>query len=1033
MNNEYRRGSEWIKCDLHLHTPDTKLNPKGFELPEGRDKWDEYCEKIEQSDVTVFGITDYFCFDNYFKFINLFNNKFPKSKKVFFPNIEFRLDVSVNKSGEEVNLHVIFSNEDKINKKKLHDFLSKLDTNITNNGSVVSCDKLESSDDFKKAAIKYSDLKPALKKVFGNDEPYLIFAASNNQGIRADNKSARKMNISDEIDKICDGFFGGVQNIEWFLKDDRYEQNSDGSREMSKPCPVLSGCDAHSFDDLDNKLGKEFSKKDNKGQLCEFSQVTWIKIEPSWEGLKYLTYEPEERVFIGTKPEVLDRVQKNKTKYISKIEINQGEGYDESQGIWFRDQVVYPSNELTAIIGNKGKGKSAITDIAGLLGNSHNENYFSFLDVKNRKFRKNGLASNFKAKLTWQSANSEEKYLHEHIDQNAEEKVKYLPQSYFEDLCNEIDDNENFIKELNQVVFKHIDETDRLGKDSFEDFIEEVKTNCESSIKTLRDDLNDINCDIVNLLKRDTTEHKESIESKIKNLKEDLDSHITSKPVNPFSEEDKDDEKGGEDKEGGKNDENYKKLKEEEKKLQDAREVESQYLDRLEILNSDLIELKQVKFRFKEEQDRIESFRQSEIEFLKKYALNIDNIFPKPTINLVPIEQKISSLEKEKLKLQLELGKVEYTQEHSDLFETVKSLLWLKIEKIQENYELLSNSLDEKQKLIEGYNASLKDWELRKIIIEGEDENPRAGTLKYYEQEIKNIAEILPERLIEYKGIRKEIAAKIYNKKKEIVDIYSSLKKNIDNLLDENSEKIQGYRISLEASFQIKGLKANFLDYIDKGKTGYFYGVDEANRRFKDFIKDLDPNDKDGILTKVDEITSSLEYSGDQKQNPFNQIRSAKSLENLFDYIYGLEFLNEKYALKFADKDIQQLSPGERGAALIVFYLLLDNDEKPLIIDQPEDNLDNQSVFEILVPFIKQAKKHRQLIIVTHNPNLAVVADAEQIIHVDIAKENNYKFSLNTGGIENESINKEIVNILEGTMPAFDKRKIKYLKQRVSN
>ena len=186
-------------------------------------------------------------------------------------------------------------------------------------------------------------------------------------------------------------------------------------------------------------------------------------------------------------------------------------------------------------------------------------------------------------------------------------------------------------------------------------------------------------------------------------------------------------------------------------------------------------------------------------------------------------------------------------------------------------------------------------------------------------------------------------------------------------------------------------------------------------------------------MEKLDEITAKLENSGDQKQNPFHQIRSAKSLEDLFDYIFGLEFLNEKYALKFAGKDIQQLSPGERGAALIVFYLLLDNDDKPLIIDQPEDNLDNQSVFEILVPFIKQAKKHRQLIIVTHNPNLAVVADAEQIIHVDIAKEENYKFSLNSGGIENERINKEIVDILEGTMPAFDKRKIKYLKQRVSN
>jgi predicted ATPase len=99
----------------------------------------------------------------------------------------------------------------------------------------------------------------------------------------------------------------------------------------------------------------------------------------------------------------------------------------------------------------------------------------------------------------------------------------------------------------------------------------------------------------------------------------------------------------------------------------------------------------------------------------------------------------------------------------------------------------------------------------------------------------------------------------------------------------------------------------------------------------------------------------------------------------------------------------------------------------PLIIDQPEDNLDNQSIFMMLREFIKQAKKKRQIIIVTHNPNLAVGADAEQIIHVKIDKRNNNRFTYNAGAIEDPVINKFIVNILEGTMPAFDKRKLKYL------
>ncbi|MDQ7067548.1 MAG: hypothetical protein Q9M40_06025 [Sulfurimonas sp.] len=82
----------------------------------------------------------------------------------------------------------------------------------------------------------------------------------------------------------------------------------------------------------------------------------------------------------------------------------------------------------------------------------------------------------------------------------------------------------------------------------------------------------------------------------------------------------------------------------------------------------------------------------------------------------------------------------------------------------------------------------------------------------------------------------------------------------------------------------------------------------------------------------------------------------------------------------------EQLSPGERGALVIIFYLLIDKGDIPLIIDQPEDNLDNESVFEYLVPYIKQAKQNRQIIIVTHNPNIAVVSDAEQIIYTEIDK-----------------------------------------------
>lgn len=121
-----------------------------------------------------------------------------------------------------------------------------------------------------------------------------------------------------------------------------------------------------------------------------------------------------------------------------------------------------------------------------------------------------------------------------------------------------------------------------------------------------------------------------------------------------------------------------------------------------------------------------------------------------------------------------------------------------------------------------------------------------------------------------------------------------------------------------------------------------------------------------------------------------------------------------------------QLSPGERGNLLLVFYLLIDKRDVPLIIDQPEENLANYSIATTLIPALKYAKNLRQIIIVTHNPNLAVVCDADQIVHADIDKTDGNRVTYTAGAIENTEITRLVVDVLEGTKPAFDLRDAKY-------
>ena len=166
--------------------------------------------------------------------------------------------------------------------------------------------------------------------------------------------------------------------------------------------------------------------------------------------------------------------------------------------------------------------------------------------------------------------------------------------------------------------------------------------------------------------------------------------------------------------------------------------------------------------------------------------------------------------------------------------------------------------------------------------------------------------------------------------------------------------------------------------------------------------------------------------SNNESRYPDEQLRRDIKAEDLYDFIFGLDYIEPQFKLQLGSKDLKELSPGERGAILLIFYLFLDIDNKPLIIDQPEENLDNESIYYYLVHFIKKAKQKRQIILITHNPNLAVVCDADQIIHMTIDKQNLNQVSYVSGGIENPCIAKRVINILEGTKPAFDNRRLKY-------
>jgi hypothetical protein len=148
--------------------PGTKENDQYTNQKSFDEALDFYCDKIEQSSVAVFGITDYFSADSYFAFIEKFRKKYPDSSKVFFPNLELCTNDVVNSASEEVNLHIVLNPFTPNYEANVKSFLQHLDTHKTGAGSkrVKACE-LNALKDFEEATTSREFIAEAFKEVFG--------------------------------------------------------------------------------------------------------------------------------------------------------------------------------------------------------------------------------------------------------------------------------------------------------------------------------------------------------------------------------------------------------------------------------------------------------------------------------------------------------------------------------------------------------------------------------------------------------------------------------------------------------------------------------------------------------------------------------------------------------------------------------------------------------------------------------------------------------------------------------------------------
>jgi len=393
----------------------------------------------------------------------------------------------------------------------------------------------------------------------------------------------------------------------------------------------------------------------------------------------------------------------------------------------------------------------------------------------------------------------------------------------------------------------------------------------------------------------------------------------------------------------------------------------------------------------------------------------------------------------------------------------LKSVIEPHFSQIRSDYILDENSL----KIIAQYARDLKDHLMGPLT---KFSNEKFARLEAIDEEIKDCL----ERFADIKGKIKPYEEKLTNKAKfeklsaelekenqklsaidakeleitalekghnndEIFQVYSELYKDYIAIVAELQQysKIDaqnGIDLISEIQFNQTRFAQNFLAKISK-KTS-------LNKQFGEMFVE----DNNDFVFRTDQHVSDVRSIFSKLVEVDGHVMLNRGF-NLDDVVHALMDDNFyiEYDLKQGDDRLLQMSPGKRGIILFQLFLHLSNATTPILIDQPEDNLDNRTVYQELNNFIKRKKLDRQIIIVSHNSNLVVSTDSEEVIVANQHGENKegenaeYRFEYVTGALENKfedvtqkgilyqkGIRNHVCEILEGGEEAFKKREQKY-------
>lgn len=910
-------GSEWRKWDLHVHTPFSYLNNQF-----GSD-FDDYVKKLFkkaiEKEIAVIGITDYFCIEGYKKIKTEYLTKEEKLKELFsdeeikniknitlFPNIEFRLDTLVGSN--RVNFHVIFSDSvqiEDIEENFLHELKFVYEGtphsedeelplklgNIKTLGKKLKQEhaKFQSESDLfigmKCAVVNDGKIAKILKNKRSKFEGKYILCVPSNEDLSELLWDGQDHNVRKILIQKSDVLFCSNQGtISWGLgkKHSTIQEFIDEYKTL-KPC--IWGSDAHDFEKLFEP---------------DLNRYTWIKADTTFEGLKQITYEPNERVIIQ---EDNPSFEYNKPYFNELIIQNEVGIFQEPKDqVYFKKTILPLNKNLVTIIGGRGTGKSMLVDYwASIFRN------YRALDSK--------YSENPDFKLKYSKDNilepSEENYIggsENYLD------FIYIPQRRLKEVSekNKIGDEVKKLLKIEDLFF------------SLE--VDEEIQNALNAVDELRDWYN----------KEDEEGRKLNNKAFVENLKKTNEEFLKSITTAT----------------------NKKKLEIYTANISETRELES----KIAYLDNFVINIKETQKALNESIVEINTQLPEKDGYKIVPILNFKDQLDALSDNKREITNLKNEIEKQNQAIKLDFEKEGFT---GDLTSLLKNA---------DRYQSQIKWTDRQLELISKKETALDDAL--------ENRNALGAKIKAeYEEQKNKIDKAWSSILDKHEGKNKELIEKILLKEGKIVVsgeivfdeqiFYNNLYKLVDGRTFRNIQ-------SLKTKFKINTFE-EWINFVSEGLDGFLDGE------------------------------SSDKFVG---------------LKTLF---FGLkersEYLRTVPKITYDGKGLDKLSVGQRGTVYLCLKLATDAFSKPIIFDQPEDDLDNEFIMNELIDIFKELKKYRQIVIVSHNANLVVNADAEQVI---IAYNKEEKLSYRSGAIENPFIIEGVCDVLEGGKYAFEKRKNKY-------